>query len=50
MGIFFKLKKDFGEFKAGEKFDCFNGLVHGVESKGETKYFSNKEYFKLVKK
>ena len=50
MNIYFKLKVDFGVYKKGEVFDCFEGMVHGIsDNKEGTIYFDNKEKFKMVK-
>lgn len=40
----FKLLKDYKSFKKGQTFECFDGLVSGVDGIP----FTNKEYFKPV--
>lgn len=44
---YFVLLKDFGEYKKGKMFNCYDGLVSGISSIAGTKSFKDKEYFKL---
>ena len=45
----FKLLKTFNEYKKGEIFDSFGGLVYGLSSKESVKInFKDTEYFLLV--
>lgn len=45
----FKLKKPFSDYKVGESYNCFNGLVRGLvcNKTGDKINFDDKEYFSL---
>ena len=50
INIYFKLLIDFGDYKKGEVFSCFDGSIHGIEDKSlGTIYFTDKTKFKMVK-
>lgn len=46
----FRLIQDFGSYKKGQVFNCFGGLVHGIECEdtNQTMRFDDKEYFEIV--
>ena len=49
--IWFKLKKDFHEYKKNSKFDCMGGLITGITSKNKEKInFIDKQWFEPVLK
>lgn len=45
----FILLKDFHQYKKGEVFDCYGGLVRGIGSGKESINFDDKEWFKYKK-
>jgi len=44
--IWFRLLKPIGIYKVGHLFDCFGGLVSGVNGIS----FTDEDYFKIVKR